>query len=355
MALDASGHPVADDDRPVRSVGTRVRRVAYLVLALFVVLFGVQNRAEVPAAWRALHHARAGLVGVAVLAMVAWLANLAGLHAATQRAAGLSAGPYQLLVPAVAGNFLNLITKSGGMAGLSVFTANGRRHRQPHGQVVAAYLLTTVVMEVAFAMTLVVALVVVWVDGRLTRTEVVAGAVFTVYLAARVGLLVVAARSRTALRAVYRLPRRVLRVIRRLSGSAGEDESDARHADELFDAIALLRARPGAATIALAHGWALEALGIVELWAVMGAVGAGGSLVTAVVAYSVSVLFAIVGFLPGGLGFVEVSLAAVLVSFGAPAATATAAVVLYRIFEMWLPMVLGAGAAHVLRRHEAIA
>ena len=248
-------------------------------------------------------------------------------------------------------NFLNLVTKSGGMAGLSLFLTRGRQGDHARGPIVAAYLLTTVLLEMAFAATLAVALAVVAADGRLTRAETVAGAVFAVYLAARVTILSIAARSRPSLRALYALPRRARARLRRRDV---RDEPDHTGADELFDAMALIRARPRAALAAFGHGLLVEAIGIGELWAVMRAVGASGGIVTATVAYSVSVLFAIVGFLPGGLGFVEVSLGAVLVSFGSTGATAAAAVLLYRVFELWLPLVLGATAAHVVRRQATV-
>jgi uncharacterized integral membrane protein len=186
------------------------RAVAFVLVAIFVALFAMQNRAEIPAAWRAVRESRLGLVVVAVGAMGLWLVNLAFLHAATQRAAGLSERPTRLLLPAAASNFLNLVTKSGGMAGLSMLVAHGRSRRQQRGAVVAAYLLTAVMLELSFAATLVVALVVVAADGRLTGSELGASLVFSVYLAGRVALFIVAARSRNTLRALYLLPRRVL-------------------------------------------------------------------------------------------------------------------------------------------------
>jgi uncharacterized membrane protein YbhN (UPF0104 family) len=48
-----------------------------------------------------------------------------------------------------------------------------------------------------------------------------------------------------------------------------------------------------------------------------------------------------VGFLPGGLGFVELTTVAVLVSYGIPAPRAAAAIVLYRGLELWLPALAG--------------
>ena len=50
-----------------------------------------------------------------------------------------------------------------------------------------------------------------------------------------------------------------------------------------------------------------------------------------------------------GLGFVEVSLGAVFVGFGIPGATAAAAVLVFRVFELWLPVVIGGALSHRLR------
>lgn len=327
------------------------RRLGMALLALFIAVFVMQNRSELPGAWRAVGHAKLDVLGLAALAMLLWLVNLALLHESAQRAAGLRTRPLSLVAPAAAGNFLNLVTKSGGMAGMATFLANGRRRGHGRGPVVAAYLLVAVLLEMAFATVLIAALVLVWVDGRLTRSEVIASVVFTVYLAVRVTLLIVAMRSRSTLRRLYQLPRRV--IVRVLPNSKTREPDDHRGADEMYDAMAIIRKRPKMAAVALGHAIALEALGTFELWMVMISVGAGRSGVTALVAYAVSVLFTIVGVFPGGLGFVEVSLGAVLSSFGATTAKATAAVVLYRLFEMWIPAAIGAIAAHVLRKETA--
>jgi uncharacterized membrane protein YbhN (UPF0104 family) len=53
---------------------------------------------------------------------------------------------------------------------------------------------------------------------------------------------------------------------------------------------------------------------------------------------------------PGGIGGTELGLVGALVLYGVPALTATAAVLLYRVVELWIPALLGAGAFLQLRR-----
>jgi uncharacterized membrane protein YbhN (UPF0104 family) len=87
----------------------------------------------------------------------------------------------------------------------------------------------------------------------------------------------------------------------------------------------------------------------VLVWVSMEAVGIHALPALALVAYAVSVLFTIVGILPAGLATVELSMTAVLVSSGVVASTAAAAVILYRLFELWLP--LGVGSLCARRLH----
>ena len=52
---------------------------------------------------------------------------------------------------------------------------------------------------------------------------------------------------------------------------------------------------------------------------------------------------------PGGVGGTDLGLVGALVIYGLPALTATAAVLLYRVIELWIPAVLGIGAFVQLR------
>jgi uncharacterized protein (TIRG00374 family) len=311
----------------------------------FIVVFVIQNHSDLPDAWRSVLRAHKGWLGLCAIAMVVWLFNLSRLHSTAQRAAGLRVARFDLLRPAITGNSLNLVTKSGGMAGLSVFLAEAARRGKPRGPVIAAYAFAQALGEVAFALTLAVALGLIWVDGRLSHAEIVAACVFVVYLTVRLGLLVAAVRSRESVRRLHATPTRIIATIRHRPAPTVDHSA----ADELFDAMLLVRRQPRRAFPVAVHAIALEAIGVVELWAAAAAVGASTSLLVAFIGYAVSVLFTIVGFLPGGIGFVEISLGAVLTSYGASIATATAAVVVYRAAELWLPLIIGFALARVRR------
>ncbi len=330
-------------------------RPLFHTVASFAVVAGLgflvaSNRSDIGVAGQALRSVDlTWFVGSLALA-ACWSVNQSALHAAAQRASGADVRVRDLLPVSLAGNFLNLVAKSGGMAGLAVFVADGRRRGRARGAIVAAYMLVVVVGELAFAATLAVAIVVVSIDGHLTRGELVASAVFAVYLMARLTLVAAAARSRESVRRIYAIPRRWIAQVRRREAPVDEDQNES--ADELFEAITMLRTVPRAVGPVFLHALLVEVIGVAMLWTVLHSLGQHLAWSVAFVAYAVSVLFTIVGILPGGVGFVEVSMGALLVSFGMTAGAAAATVVLYRVLELWLPLLVGAASAIYLRRME---
>jgi len=279
------------------------------------------------------------LVGVAVVGM--WLVAWGLMHRAGQRAAGWRLGMWRAVRLAAAASFLNVVTKSAGVAGVAPFFGEADRQGRSRGPVLAGYAAAVLGGETVFVGVLVTAMAMLVRDDRLPPAVVVGVIVFLGYLAARFALVLAATRSRAAVHRMASLPRRAVARVRgrpaRIDGGPA--------ADELYDAVHLLRARPWSALPVL--GWAvgLEITGVAMVVAAMAAVGLPMNVGHAVVIYATGVLFGIVGFLPGGLGFVELTTVAVLVSYGTPAPRAAAVIVLYRGLELWLPALVGGLAA----------
>jgi uncharacterized protein (TIRG00374 family) len=84
-------------------------------------------------------------------------------------------------------------------------------------------------------------------------------------------------------------------------------------------------------------------------WASFRAVGASPELAPIWMAYLIGQLGNWLP-VPGGIGGTELGLVGALVLYGLPAVTATAAVLLYRVIELWIPAVLGISAFVQLRR-----
>ena len=87
------------------------------------------------------------------------------------------------------------------------------------------------------------------------------------------------------------------------------------------------------------------------LLAALGAVGARPRPALVLLAYVVAALLGMLPFTPGGLGFVEIGLAATLQWAGVSPADAVLATLAYRAVSFWLPIPAGIAAYLLFRRH----
>lgn len=92
---------------------------------------------------------------------------------------------------------------------------------------------------------------------------------------------------------------------------------------------------------AVAYSVGVELSGMFHVFIAMLAIGVTPSFGAAASGYIISVLMMIISPFLRGLGAVELSMVYVLEQFGYGSGTALSITVLYRIFEFWLPLVLG--------------
>ena len=95
-----------------------------------------------------------------------------------------------------------------------------------------------------------------------------------------------------------------------------------------------------------ALSWLLDAA---SLWSFLAALGWIVDPIELFAAYGIANVLAAIPITPGGLGVIEASMGALLVSFGVPASIATLGVLAWRLLNFWLPIPLGAGCYLSLR------
>jgi uncharacterized protein (TIRG00374 family) len=332
-----------------RSFAATRRIGVWVVVTAVAIACTVLGWSDVAAAGRALRHADFRWL-VAALALGALVVvNLAGLQSRAQGLLGVRRPFRQTLHLTAGAHALDLVTKSGGMAGALRFGADARRRGQSVQRATAGCVLAELSTHLGFTAALAAAVPIAIRTGRLTTVDVVG---ITIYLALT-GLLlagvVAAARSRRAIRRITAVPQR-MRALLRCNHRQPPHPPDHRAADDLHLAITVARQDRAALGPIAVHAVLWPLIGMALLWTVCAGVGVGLGVEAVAVTYCLGTTFSIIGLLPGGLGFAELSMGATLTAFGVDAGHAVAVIALYRLFDLWLPVTVG---ALTLRRTRA--
>lgn len=133
---------------------------------------------------------------------------------------------------------------------------------------------------------------------------------------------------------------------RRLGKTGGPTvEGIVRQRDQM---VSSLGARWQAALAAAVGNWLLDYFALV---CALKACGVHPRLSLVLLAYAVAAVLGMIPITPGGVGFVEAGLTAMLVLSGVPGEKALLATLAYRIASYWLPLPAGLGA-HFVFRHR---
>ena len=330
------------------------RRILYAILAVSALAVLAANPPNVRGSVTYVESAQPAWLIVAALAGLGALLSLTLVHREAQHATGLEPTLGELVRPTVQAQSLNMVTKSAGLAGMAAFTRHGTERGRPRGAIVGAYLLSDVAQQLSFTVVLAIAFLVRGLQGGLSGSDIAAAVVFLLYGSATITVIVTASRSRDATRRLFAFPGRMRRRLARWRPGRSPDlhgddlsgeQPDHTAADELYETVHLLRTSPRRVLPVVGAALIPDLLFVVLLMACLRAVGSPVGLDVALVAFGVSTLFGIIGFLPGGLGFVELSLGAVLISSGVRTDQAAATIALYRIGEFWLPLAAGVAAS----------
>jgi uncharacterized protein (TIRG00374 family) len=130
-----------------------------------------------------------------------------------------------------------------------------------------------------------------------------------------------------------------VRLSRRLTGRPRGEIG--KEADRIVEQLTVVQLRGGQAAVAAGWGMANWGLDCACLACAFAAVGVAVPWRGLILAYGAGQLAANLPITPGGLGVVEGSITIALVAFGGSESSTVAAVLLYRIFNFWIPLPAG--------------
>ncbi len=301
-----------------------------------------------------LRQARPEYIAAAAVVQAVFVLNLARFFVTSFRATGLKAHTPRFVLLTSASYLINLVSKTSGLGGLAIYVREAERNRDPIGRVSAAYLLTYIFGYAVFYLALLMALIAIYLRGSLTAAESTAAAVILT-LGLGIGIVLIA-----ALRSAPTFERLLLILARSLNRLASvirrpaiiSEATIKREAGEVYAAVRAMKSRPLSFVPPLLHALGVEILSALLLFLVAQSLHANINLEIALIGYVLSLLFSMIAITPAGLGLVEASLSVLLISFGVPEANAIAVAVTFRLFDFWLPVLLGIVSLVVLKRQS---
>lgn len=337
------------------------RRQFSLTTLLWLVLFAAAavavatNLGELRKIGESFRSARWGFVAAAAVFEALFVVNLAMFYASTFRASRMHAGVRRFVLLTSASHFVNLVSKTGGLGGIALYLREARRTGDPPARVSAAYLTAYVLGYFAYFWVLVAALVLLYARGSLRPPEAAAAAIILAIIATAAVAIAAGLRSEASLERLYLLAGRPLNMAARLLRRPPIVHRETAHetVSELYEAVGHVRRHPVHYALPMAHALGVEVISAGMLYLIARALHADIGVDAALAGYAISLLFSMIAITPAGLGFVEASLSVLLVSFGVPRHDAITIALGYRLFEFWLPVLLGAIALRVLGRGEA--
>ncbi len=313
--------------RPQRFFQFFKRRTGLFWGSLLVVLFSVfliRQRQEVHHIFHALRNANP-----------LWLAGALAIGLAIQALMGLALEPIlrrlgkvvsrvALIRVQLQRHVISTIIPLGGPASTyALIRALGQQGVSTDDTIYAS-VLNGVLGYVSFVIVAIPVLLYLIAGGGVSAIVVYSAAALVVLVAVMVAALVLSHQRSAGLGAIERhLPKRVVSF---LDGARAHEISAG---DLLWPLVIHL---------------VIDLLGVVMLYASLEAVHQEPSLETVLAGYAVGTIFLLVAPFFQGLGAVELSMTVVLRGFGIPSGAALAAVLLYRVAEVWAPLLVGLSA-----------
>jgi uncharacterized protein (TIRG00374 family) len=248
------------------------------------------------------------------------------------------------LLPVIFGMlFVNLVTPTGGSAGVALFVDDATRRGHSGGRAMSGTILQMLTDFGSLSVGVIASLILLQMDGALTVYHV-AGAAFQIAITVVLTISLMMGLWAPSLlihllRGIQRLGNGLARLIHQPHFFA-EDWAQA-YAEELTEASRSIARHPAHLAGAFLAMIVADLLAMAALYFLFLAFGAPVSLEAVAVGYIVGILFWMIPITPQGVGLVEGAMTFAFISFEVPAYQAAAITLTFRGLIFWLPMALG--------------
>jgi glycosyltransferase 2 family protein len=319
--------------------------IVALVLLLGVLLI-ITRFTEVQNIYATLQQGDWRFILLGLVTVALWMTNHGLSYQAVYRLLGIREKTWHMMKVAVAADFVNVVTPSGGMTTIAVFLDDARRRGHSSGRVMIAWALNLLIDYAAFLCVLTLGLGVLARRNDLHWTEITASCVLLFGALGLATLLYLGLRSGDALgNALAWIARLINRVAWPfIHRNYLEVERAHSFACEGAAGIAAVRQNPRGLLKPILLALSNKSLLILILILTFMAFRVPYSTGTIVAGFSIGYLFLIVSPTPSGIGIVEGVLTLALISLWVPVEAAAIITLVYRGYTFWLPLFVGMAA-----------
>ena len=339
-------NPVTTCRQPARLLPF-IRRAGLCLLASAGLLYLLHHRDNVVSAARVAGAAAPRDWMLGLLASVLLVVSTGGVYRECLRTAGVDVPLSRATRLSLVSHFFNCAVPGGKLSSIVLFTAEADRRTESPGRGAAGFFTAAVVGRVGLTVVALATLPLSAHAGIAPAAVVLLVAVYTTITVARVGVFALLhSREERLVRWELRARTCLRRGIR---GVRCDDSStwSACVADQWA-----LRTRFGAAL-----GWAFAGKLAGAALVMVGVHAAGGSvsLATGLSIYALATVAGSLSLVPVGIGVVELTMMHSFTGSGLSITQAAAALMIYRLFQLWIPMLAGVVGLIGLRRPTSTA
>ncbi len=333
-----------------------MRKFILALVLLLGILFILLRMAEVETIVETLQHGDWRFLLLAIGVVFLWLVSMAFAYQTIYRAIGLEEGLEQLLLVSTAAFFVNVVAPTAGMSGVALFAAEARRRNYSPGRAVMAGVLYVLYDYASFFCVLVLGLGVLFRRNHLSVVELTTSAIFLAIAIMMAALLFLGMRSAEGLGNVLAwIARLVDRILKPLIHRDYFSEKRAHQfARDAAEGLREVRQEPKKLLAPFLLFLTKQAILITILFLSFMAYQVPVSLGTLIASFAIGTLTLIVSPTPAGLGFVEGTLALVLVSMYVREGAALVITLTYRAFTFWIPLLFGMIAFRSVGKFEGV-
>ncbi|MBU0648395.1 flippase-like domain-containing protein [Patescibacteria group bacterium] len=320
-------------------------RIIYLLVLGFFIYLVITKWPDVLNIVNTLQEVSLVYLILALLVQFLIMANQAKFYQESYRIFNLFVGWSKFFWLTTSANFISMISPSGGfVAGVAMIVRDGCQRGYSHGKLIFANVVYWVVYYVVFIFYLVVGVYFLLLKGQLADYMLLPAVILVTLVAVILVVLILALDDYERFK---KLVIKFIKQVNQINNWLGRGEwigvkSVKKYCYEVYEGYHFVIGNIYRMKKLILRASIMVFLNVVILSLLVGAFGGDWTSIGVLLScYMIAALLMVVSITPSGAGIVELAMVSILSAFLLPVEKAIMVVVLYRLYQFWIPLLLG--------------